>query len=311
MNLWGRLRDSLRKTREAFAGIRALARSGRPLDASFWSDLEDHLIAADVGVAVAGRIVADLRTVAGLEGWSRADQALERLRRDLERFLDLPGAALRLERRPSVVLIVGVNGSGKTTTVGKLAHRLRAEGRSVILVAADTFRAAATEQLAMWAERTGAALVKGTPGADPAAVVHDGMQAALARGSDVVLIDTAGRLQTKTNLMEELKKVRRVVERVGGAPPDATLLVLDGTSGENALSQARAFHAATPLDGVIVTKLDSSAKGGALLAVVEELEVPILFAGTGESADALEPFSARDFIAALFDDAPALVGNEP
>jgi fused signal recognition particle receptor len=202
-----------------------------------------------------------------------------------------------------VILVVGVNGSGKTTTIGKLATALKRNRRKVLLVAADTFRAAAAEQLTIWAERAGVEIVRGNEGADPSSVVFDGMVAAKSRGADVVLVDTAGRLQTKTNLMEELKKMRRVIERETGAPPAETLLVLDGTTGQNALSQAKLFNEATQLTGVIVTKLDSTSKGGVLVGIVDQLTVPIKYIGLGESADALQPFDPDEFTKALF--APA------
>jgi fused signal recognition particle receptor len=202
-----------------------------------------------------------------------------------------------------VILIVGVNGSGKTTTIGKLATALKRNRRKVLLVAADTFRAAAAEQLTIWAERAGVDVVRGNEGADPSSVVFDGMVAAKARGADVVLVDTAGRLQTKTNLMEELKKMRRVIERETGAPPAETLLVLDGTTGQNALSQAKLFNEATQLTGVIVTKLDSTSKGGVLVGIVDQLTVPIKFIGLGETADALQPFDPDEFTKALFEPA--------
>jgi fused signal recognition particle receptor len=210
---------------------------------------------------------------------------------------------LQLERKPAVILVVGVNGSGKTTTIGKLATALKRNRRKVLLVAADTFRAAAAEQLTIWAERAGVEIVRGNEGADPSSVVFDGMVAAKSRGADVVLVDTAGRLQTKTNLMEELKKMRRVIERETGAPPAETLLVLDGTTGQNALSQAKLFNEATQLTGVIVTKLDSTSKGGVLVGIVDQLTVPIKYIGLGESADALQPFDPDEFTKALF--APA------
>jgi fused signal recognition particle receptor len=219
--------------------------------------------------------------------------------------LTLPSQDLQVRSKPAVVLVIGVNGSGKTTTIGKLAHYLSAQGKRVMLVAADTFRAAATEQLAVWAERAGADLVRGKEGADPAAVVFDGLSAAKARGADVVLIDTAGRLQTKTNLMEELKKIRRVIERETGMPPDETLLVVDGTTGQNAISQATLFHAATALTGIVVTKLDSTAKGGVLVAIVDTLTLPIKFVGIGEAIDELRPFEPADFVEALFEPAAA------
>jgi len=298
-----RLRSSLGKARETFAGVQLLGRAGRPLDAEFWDELEESLILADVGVATSQKILDGLRTVAKQEAWKTSDQAVARFRKDVERFLTLPQPELDLSQKPAIVLVVGVNGSGKTTTIGKLATRLRREGKRVTLVAADTFRAAAAEQLGVWAERSGSELIRGAEGADPASVVFDGVRAGAARGADVVLVDTAGRLQTKTNLMEELKKIGRVVEREAGRPPAETLLVLDGTTGQNAISQATLFNAATRLTGVVVTKLDSSAKGGVLLAIVDALEIPIKFVGLGESADALQPFVPAEFVRALFDDA--------
>jgi fused signal recognition particle receptor len=302
VSLFSRLRTTLTRARDGFAAIRTLGKEGRPLDSSFWDDLEDTLIAADFGVPTTEKIVKGLRTVAVQEAWTTSDQAIARFRKDVERFLTLDGAQLHLDAKPAVILVVGVNGSGKTTTIGKLAKRLRDARKRVLLVAGDTFRAAAAEQLAIWAERTGSELVRGAEGADPAAVAFDGVKAGKARGADVVIVDTAGRLQTKSNLMEELKKIRRVVERELGAPPAETLLVLDGTTGQNAIPQARIFHRAAPLTGAVVTKLDSTAKGGVLVAIVEELEIPILFAGVGEGADDLAPFDPRAFVDALFED---------
>jgi fused signal recognition particle receptor len=200
---------------------------------------------------------------------------------------------------------VGVNGSGKTTTIGKLAAALRNERKRVLLVAADTFRAAAADQLEIWAKRSGADIVRGKEGADPSAVVFDGIAAAKARGIDVIVVDTAGRLQTKVNLMEELKKMRRIIERELPGQPSETLLVLDGTTGQNAISQAKLFDEATKLTGIVVTKLDSSAKGGVVVAIVDELEVPIKFIGLGESIDALRPFQPTEFLEALFETVPA------
>ncbi len=205
------------------------------------------------------------------------------------------------------MLVVGVNGAGKTTTIGKLAQSLRERGKRVLLVAADTFRAAASEQLAIWAERTGSEIVRGAEGADPASVVFDGVRAGLSRGADVIFVDTAGRLHNKANLMAELKKMYRIIERELGAPPAETLLVVDGTNGQNAISQAKLFNETAKLTGIAITKLDSTAKGGVLVAIVDELEIPIKFVGLGESADALRAFDPAEFIDALFEDerAPA------
>ncbi|MBV9720025.1 MAG: signal recognition particle-docking protein FtsY [Candidatus Eremiobacteraeota bacterium] len=302
MSWLSRLRSSLGRARESFASVTRLGRAERPLTPEFWDELEETLILADFGVPATQKIVTGLQTVARQEEWTTADRPIARFRKDVGRFLTLPDAELKLDRMPAVIMIVGVNGSGKTTTIGKLAMRLRQEGKRVLLVAADTFRAAAAEQLTIWAERSGSAIVRGAEGADPASVVFDGVRAAKARGADVVLVDTAGRLQTKTNLMEELKKMRRVIERELGEPPIETLLVVDGTNGQNAISQAKLFHAATKLTGIVITKLDSTAKGGVLVAIVDELEVPIKFVGLGEGLDDLRPFVPAQFIDALFDD---------
>jgi fused signal recognition particle receptor len=294
------LTAALGRSRETLAGVETLADQKRPLDRAFWDEFEEILIAADFGVPTADKIIDGLQTVSRQEFWRRSDQAVARFKLDVRKFLTLPGGALRLASRPSVVLVVGVNGSGKTTTVGKLGRYLSSQGKRVMFVAADTFRAAAAEQLGVWAERSGAEFVRGREGSDPASVVFDGLAAAKARKVDVVLIDTAGRLQTKSNLMEELKKMRRIIERETGAPPDETLLVVDGTTGQNAISQAKLFNEATALTGVVVTKLDSTAKGGVLVAIVDTLVVPIKFIGLGEGIDELRPFDPAAFIDALF-----------
>jgi fused signal recognition particle receptor len=297
-----RLRTSLGRAREVFSAVARLGSPQRPVSPEFWDELEETLIMADFGVPTTAKIVTGLQTVAKQEEWKTTDQAVSRFRKDVERFLTLPHAELQLSRTPAVLLIVGVNGSGKTTTIGKLATRLQKERKRVLLVAADTFRAAAAEQLAVWAERSRASIVRGAEGADPASVVFDGLRAAKARNADIVIVDTAGRLQTKTNLMEELKKMRRVIERETGEPPAETLLVVDGTNGQNAISQAKLFNEATKLTGIVVTKLDSTAKGGVLVAIVDELEVPIKLVGLGEGAEDLRDFSPAEFIDALFEE---------
>jgi fused signal recognition particle receptor len=298
-----KLKASVTRSRDALLGLETMALARRPLDASFWEEFEEILIGADFGVPTTEKIVAALVGVAKQDRYQTSDQVIARFKRDVKNFLTLPDMGLQLERKPAVILIVGVNGSGKTTTIGKLATALKRNRRKILLVAADTFRAAAAEQLTIWAERAGVEIVRGNEGADPSSVVFDGMVAAKSRGVDVVLVDTAGRLQTKTNLMEELKKMRRVIERETGAPPAETLLVLDGTTGQNALSQAKLFNEATQLTGVVVTKLDSTSKGGVLVAIVDSLTVPIKYIGLGESADALQPFDPDEFTKALF--APA------
>ena len=302
MSWLSRLRSSLGKARGAFAAVQRLGRAERPLTPEFWDALEETLILADFGVPTTQKILTGLQTVARQEALTTTAQVVARFRKDVERFLTLPEAELRVAGAPAVLMFVGVNGSGKTTTIVKLATLLQREVRRVVLVAGDTFRAAAAEQLAIWAERSGAVLIRGAEGADPASVVFDGVRAAKARGSDVVLVDTAGRLQTKTNLMEELKKMRRVVERELGAAPEETLLVVDGTAGQNAISQAKVFNDAAQLTGIVMTKLDSTAKGGVLVAIVDELEVPIKLVGLGEGSDDLRPFLPSEFTEALFDE---------
>ena len=301
MSWIAKLRASFGKARETLSGVQALGRARRPITPELWEELEDLLLLADFGVPTTEKILGGLKTVAKQELWTTSDQIVARFRKDVERFLTLPGGELHLSERPAIVLVVGVNGSGKTTTIGKLAARLRSQGKRVLLVAADTFRAAAAEQLHVWADRSESDYVRGKEGADPASVVFDGMQAGKSRNADVVLVDTAGRLQTKTNLMEELKKMRRIIERETGRPPAETLLVLDGTTGQNAISQAKLFNDATALTGVVVTKLDSTAKGGVLVAIVDTLEIPIKFVGLGEAPDALQPFVPSEFIEALFE----------
>jgi fused signal recognition particle receptor len=303
MSWLGKLKDALGRSRETLAGVQSLAEARRPLDRDFWNELEEILIAADFGVPTTDKIVDALRHVAGEELWGRSDQVIKRFKTDVEAFLTLPEQGLTLRSKPAVILVVGVNGSGKTTTIGKLGRLLSRQGKRVMFVAADTFRAAAAEQLAIWAERAKADFVRGREGSDPASVVYDGLAAAKARRVDVVIIDTAGRLQTKVNLMEELKKMHRIIERETGAPPDETLLVLDGTTGQNAISQAKLFNQATKLTGVVVTKLDSTAKGGVLVAIVDVLTIPIKFIGLGEGIDELRPFEPAAFIQALFEPA--------
>jgi fused signal recognition particle receptor len=298
-----KLKDSLSRSRDSLLGLETMALARRPLDADFWDEFEEILIGADFGVPTTEKIVDALKGVAKQDRYATSDQVIARFKRDVKNFLTLPQMGLDLQRRPSVVLIVGVNGSGKTTTIGKLAVAMKRNRRKVLLVAADTFRAAAAEQLTIWAERAGVDIVRGNEGSDPSAVVFDGLAAAKARNVEVVLVDTAGRLQTKTNLMEELKKMRRVIERETGAPPAETLLVLDGTTGQNALSQAKLFNEATQLTGVIVTKLDSTAKGGVLVGIVDQLTVPIKYIGLGEGADALAAFDPDAFTKALFEPA--------
>ncbi len=300
---FAKLKEGLGRSRESLAGVETLARARRPLDDAFWEELEEILIGADFGVPTAEKILDGLKTVSRQELWTRSDQAIARFKKDVQRFLTLPDDRLVLKSKPAIILVVGVNGSGKTTTIGKLASALRKQRKRVMVIAADTFRAAAAEQLGVWAERSGAEFVRGREGADPSSVVFDGMVQAKARGVDVAIVDTAGRLQTKSNLMDELRKMRRIIERETGAAPDETLLVVDGTTGQNAISQAKLFHETTALTGVVVTKLDSTAKGGVLVAIVDTTVIPIKFVGLGEGIEDLRPFDPAAFIEALFDPA--------
>jgi fused signal recognition particle receptor len=269
-----------------------------------WEDLEAMLIQADVGVETTADLLERLRARVKREGILRTDQLRLALKDELRVLVDLPVPPSAIDTaRPAIVLIVGTNGSGKTTSIAKLAAYYKRNGRSVLLAAADTFRAAAGDQLDAWARRAGVELIGGQPGADPGSIAFDAIQAAIARRFDLVLVDTAGRLHTKYNLMQELKKVRNVISKALPGAPHETLLVLDGTTGQNALAQARQFKAAVDVTGVIVTKLDGTAKGGMAFAVTHDLGLPICYIGTGEKIDDLAPFDAVTYVDGLFDEA--------
>jgi fused signal recognition particle receptor len=288
----GRLRDSLSASRQALT--RELLFD--PGDEEAWERIEEALIAADCGVPATVEIV---RRLEEREPASR-EELVEGLEEVVADLVTVDGQErLELEGEPTVVLVVGVNGTGKTTTIGKLAFRLQDSGRSVVLAAADTFRAAAEEQLEIWAERAGADFVGSQKGADPAAVAFDAISAAVGRGREVVIVDTAGRLHTQTNLMDELAKVRRVIARRLEGAPHETLLVLDATTGQNGVRQAKLFHEAVGVTGVALTKLDGTAKGGVAVAVTHELGLPVKLVGVGETLDDLQPFDPQDFARAL------------
>jgi fused signal recognition particle receptor len=272
------------------------------IDDDLFDALEELLIQSDVGVHTATRIVEDLRQATRRQRLSTAEDVRAHLREELQAILShADGRLATAATPPTVYLMVGVNGTGKTTTTAKLAHRLKNEGKRVLLAAADTFRAAAIDQLEIWANRVGVEMVKHKEGADPAAVVYDAIQAARGRRMDVVLADTAGRLHTKTNLMEELKKVHRVVQRELGRPADEVLLVLDATIGQNAVNQAKSFAEALPLTGIALAKLDGTARGGVVITVKDELGLPIKLVGTGEKPADLDVFRPDQFVAALFE----------
>jgi len=289
--LFSRLRDSLGKSRRALTEQIAAA-TFDPADDAAWERLEEALIAADVGVPSTAELVRRLEARAEVGDLSEA------LVEEAAELLGEPGR-LGLDGQPSVILVVGVNGTGKTTTIGKLANRLREHGRSVVLGAADTFRAAAEEQLEIWAERSGADFVGGERGGDPAAVAYDAIETATREGRDVVIVDTAGRLHTQANLMEELAKVRRVIAQKLEGAPNETLLVVDATTGQNGVQQARLFGDAVGVTGVALTKLDGSAKGGVAIAIANELALPVKLIGVGEGLDDLRPFDPEDFARAL------------
>jgi len=291
VRLFSRLRESLGRSRRALAGELAAAVFD-PRDDAGWERLEEVLLAGDVGV----RATAEL--VRRLEAREQLGDLAAALAEEVAGLFG-PPPTLDLGHQPAVILVVGVNGTGKTTTIGKLAARLAEHGRSVVVAAADTYRAAAEEQLEIWARRAGADVVGSQRGADPAAVAYDAVQAALARGRDVVVVDTAGRLHTQTNLMEELAKVRRVLAaRLEGAPHE-TLLVVDATTGQNGVQQARLFRDAVGVTGVVLTKLDGSAKGGVAIPIAYELGLPVKLVGVGEALEDLQPFDARDYARAL------------
>jgi fused signal recognition particle receptor len=292
------LEDGLRRSRGGFMSrLRGLL-AGGSIDPATWDEVEESLIAGDVGAELAMDVVERARSRGAPDGAEAA------VRRELTSILVPRRAGWRLsvqETRPAIVLIVGVNGTGKTTTIGKLATREAAAGRRVVLAAADTFRAAASDQLKIWADRAGVEIVSHAPGADPAAVVFDAIDAAVARRADIVLIDTAGRLHNKSNLMEELSKIRRVINRRLPEAAPETLLVLDATTGQNGLTQAAAFHESVGLTGIVLTKLDSTARGGIVFAIEERLGVPVRFAGVGERPEDIVDFDPDAFVEALFE----------
>lgn len=295
------LRDGLAKSRRALQQQFAAIMFDR-FDEELWERIEEALIYADVGVETAVSIVEALEAEVNLGTVKDASGMLAKLREIAANHFCQKDRRIDVSHQPSVILVVGVNGTGKTTTIGKLAYRLKQLGKQPLLVAGDTFRAAAIEQLEKWGERVGCEVVRHERGGDPGAVVYDGISAALARGVDVVIIDTAGRLHTQVNLMKELEKVRRVIEkRLPGAPHES-LLCIDATTGQNGLVQARMFKEAVEVTGVVITKMDGTAKGGIALAVSHELDLPIKLIGTGEKLESLQPFDPVDFAAMMFDD---------
>ncbi len=300
MGLFDRIKAGLSKTRNVFSGrMDELVENYKDLDDDFFEDLTDILIMADVGVPTAELAVSRLREKCEKENIGNPQRARETLKGILT---DILWAEPMQLTSPMVLLIIGVNGVGKTTSIGKLASRLKVMGRRVIICAGDTFRAAAAEQLTVWAERANVPIIKHQEGADPAAVVFDGIQAAKGRHADILLVDTAGRLHNKAHLMEELKKISRVVEREYPEAALNALLVIDATTGQNGLAQAKVFSEVANLEGIILTKLDGTAKGGIAIAIRNELGLPVRYIGLGEQLDDMQPFDAKEFVSALFDE---------
>ena len=300
MGFFDKITAGLKKTRDSLMGrLEDIAAGFTRVDEDFFDELEETLILADVGVPVTERVMEEPRNRVKHAGATEPSAVLEILKEILTGLLG-EESTLDLSTRPSLVLVIGVNGVGKTTTIGKMAHYLTGEGKTVLLAAADTFRAAAADQLAIWADRAGVGMIRHEEGSDPASVVYDAIAAGRSRGVDVIICDTAGRLHNKKNLMDELSKITRVIARELPEAAVEVLLVLDATTGQNAISQAKSFQQAAGITGIVLTKLDGTAKGGAVLAIREELGVPIKFIGVGEGIDDLRPFVPQEFAAALF-----------
>ena len=303
MGLFDSLKNSLEKSRRSLAEkLTTLIGAASALDDDFYDDLEATLIMSDTGAGVASRLIASIRKIASAKGIQTPAELLPVLEQEIAALMQGKDPIAIVPGQTHVILIVGVNGSGKTTSIGKLAHYYKNQGKTVLLAAADTFRAAAGEQLTLWAERTGVDIVCHTEGSDPAAVVYDAVLAAKARKMDILLVDTAGRLHTKANLMEELKKIRRVIQRELPDAPQETLLVLDAVTGQNALHQAKIFNEATELTGVILTKLEGTAKGGFAISIRTELGVPVRWVGLGEQKADFAPFDAVTYAHALLNE---------
>ena len=300
MGLFDKFFSGLTKTRDKMAELEELFQDYAPDSDDFYDDLEELLVMSDLGAATAEDVVMRMKKMTWERRFRKGYEAREGLIEILTKLLDAGDIGLKLETKPSVILMVGVNGVGKTTTIGKIAHQLVSDGKKVLLCAGDTFRAAAAEQLGIWAERSGADIVRHEEGSDPAAVVFDALSAAKARGADVVIIDTAGRLHNKANLMNELGKIRRIVDRELPGASVETLMVLDATTGQNGLIQAREFLSTAGLTGIVLTKLDGTAKGGIVFSIAGELKLPVKYVGVGEGMDDLIPFDAKNYVEALF-----------
>jgi len=300
MGFFDKIKQGLAKTRAAFTNtLDDVFDNAEAIDDDFFDELEETLILADLGMETVTKVIKELRHRVMTRGLTTTEHVRFNLKLLLNDMLSVGDTELNLSTNPSVILVIGVNGVGKTTTIGKIAKQLVEQGKNVTLVAGDTFRAAAADQLEIWAGRAGAGIVRQHEGADPASVVFDGIQSAKAKGSDVIIIDTAGRLHNKTNLMNELNKISRIVDRELPGAAKEVLLVLDGTTGQNGLIQAKQFKEIAGVTAIAITKLDGTAKGGIVIAVADALQIPVKFIGVGEQADDLMPFVAKDFVDAL------------
>jgi len=300
MGFFDKIFSGLTKTRVKMEDLEQIFQDYRPDDDDFFDELEELLIMADMGVDTVDRVVTSMHYLCFDKNIKRGDKAREVLIDELKKELDAGESELKIGTKPSVILMVGVNGVGKTTTIGKLAALLKSQGKKVLLCAGDTFRAAAADQLEIWANRAGVDIVRHEEGSDPAAVVYDGICAGKARDMDVIIIDTAGRLHNKANLMSELSKMRRIIDRELPGADVETLMVLDATTGQNGLIQAEQFLETVGLTGIVLTKLDGTAKGGVVFAIANRLKLPVKFVGVGEGIDDLIPFNPKDYIEALF-----------
>lgn len=300
MGFLDKLKSGLAKTRKSLVERVETVLLNRKIDETVLDEIEEILISSDVGAEAAGQIIGMLKDKVRAGAIRDVSNVKAALQEEMSAMLGNP-QPLAISAKPHVILMIGVNGVGKTTTIGKLSSRFRSEGRSVLLAAGDTFRAAAVEQLDIWAQRTGASIIKHQSGSDPAAVAFDAVEAAKSRGSDIVIIDTAGRLHTKSQLMDELKKVDRVIKKAMPDAPHEKLLVIDATTGQNALRQAKIFNEAVGLTGIVLTKLDGTAKGGIIFAIQKEVNIPVKLIGIGEGVEDLRDFDPRDFVTALFE----------
>lgn len=306
----GKLKQRLAKTREGLVGkVNETLKSHKEIDEDLFEELEEILIAGDIGVEVSLDLIEEVREKVESLGIKKPDNIIRFLKSAMQRSFNSEKTQQRVsnttdffesDKKPYVIMVVGVNGTGKTTTIGKLASQFKQRGKKVLIAAADTFRAAASEQLEVWSERAGVDIIRNQPGADPASIAFDSLQAAISRKLDVLIVDTAGRLHTKSNLMEELKKIHRVLGKLDPEAPHEILLVLDATTGQNGLSQAKQFTSDVGVNGIVLTKLDGTAKGGIVLAISKEMGLPVKFIGVGEKVDDLEPFDQAEFVEALF-----------